>query len=237
MNITSSLRKAMVIGAIFGAVYSTSASATIYEFEDLNANNGGFADRLDTVSSTYNDVTEQFTWDVTFNSDPTDVDGFWLVVNNGPNPKSVDVNELAIIYGDLDTGVASTYVYNGQNNANSILNPSILLQTDLFSVTSNGFSLSIDASGINAYSGWDTPDVGGINGIGFDDQIGIWFHVATGSSFGTNSNGDITSFQFGSQGWYDRANLSTVQVPAPASSLLMVLGLVGLLAGRNRRAG
>lgn len=236
MEFKKSFRGIMLAGAVLGAAYSTSASATIYQFEDLNANNGGFADRLDTVTSTYNDVTQQFTWDVTFNNNPTDVDGFWLVVNNGPNPKSADVNELAIIYGDLDTGVASTYVYNGQNNANSILNPAVLLQTDLFSVASDGFSLSIDASGVNAYSGWDAPDPGGINGIGFDDQIGIWFHIATGSSFGSNGSGDITSFQFGSQGWYDRANLTTVQVPAPASGLLMLLGLAGLIAGRRRSA-
>ncbi|MFT4798936.1 MAG: hypothetical protein ACI9W1_002373, partial [Candidatus Azotimanducaceae bacterium] len=136
--------KAILLSSLL--LISSHASATIFEYEDLNANNGGIADKLSTVSATFNDVTDDFTWDVTFNQDPTSIDGFWLVINNGPNPKSSDVNELAIMYGDMDTGVLTTYAYNGQNNANSIINPGILLQTDTFSVGADSISIDIDAT-------------------------------------------------------------------------------------------
>ena len=117
-------------------------------------------------------MTERFTFDVDFNADPTDVDGFWLVVNNGPNPKSSNVNELAIMYGDMATGTLSTFIYNGANNSNSLNNPAIHLQTDTFSTTSDSLSIDIDASAINSWVG--DPNY---TGISFDNNIGIWFHI------------------------------------------------------------
>jgi len=209
------------------------ASATIFEFEDLNANNGGIADELSTVNATFNDATNDFTWDVTFNDDPTTVDGFWLVVNNGPNPKSSNVNELAIMYGDMDTGVLTTYAYNGQNNSNSIINPGILLQTDTFAVTDNSISIDIDATAINAWNAPATaPDY---TGIAFDQKIGIWFHISKNSTFGYDALGEvIESYGYGAQGWYDKADLNTITVPAPASLLLLGLGLIGFGSARKR---
>lgn len=225
------IKHLLISGLLF---LSTSVSATVYMYEDLNANNGGFSDRLASVTSTYNDVTEVFTWDVTFNSNPTDVDSFWLVVNNGPNPKSSDVNELAIMYGDMDTGVLTTYAYNGLNNANSIINPGILLQTDTFNTTSNSFSINIDATNINAWNAPETaPDY---TGIAFDDKIGIWFHIATNSTIGYNTAGDtITSYSYGQQGWYDKADRMTTTVPEPMSFIMLGIGLLGFSSARRIR--
>ncbi len=215
--------------ALLTATLSQTALAGVFVFEDLNANNGGMSDRLTSVTGSFNDISEQFTWDVEFNSDPTDVDGFWLVVNNGPNPKSSNVNELAIMYGDLDTNTLTTYVYNGQNSANSWNNPGIYLQTDSFVSDSNSFSIDINAAAINAWSA--SPDY---TGISFDENIGIWFHISRGSNFSYLGD-EIASYSFAQQGWYDKANLTTTTVPEPASISILLLGLAGVIAGRRRR--
>jgi len=92
------------------------------------------------VGGSFNNVTDRFTWDVSFNTGPAEVDGFWLVVNNGPNPKQSNAKELAIMCGDMATGRLSTYVYNGANNANSWNDPNILLQTNSANINGTGFT-------------------------------------------------------------------------------------------------
>lgn len=210
--------------------------AALYSFGTSPATGGALAGEIDTVSGSFNSATQNFTWNVGFNTDPTPVDGFWLVVNNGPNPKQSSVNELAIIYGDLSTGIASTYVYNGLNSASSISNPAILLQTDSFTVGPDSFSLDISTSVINAWS--TDPDY---TGIAFDDKIGVWFHIASNSNFGYNAAGDITSFSFGQQGWWDNANMVTEElefnsVSAPSSLAMLGASLFGLVLLRRKLA-
>lgn len=215
----------------FGAFALASwGNAAVYQFEENNVDNGGFGDWVETISSTYNSDSDRFTWDVTFNgAGAAGVDGFWLVVNNGPNPKASDVNELAIIYGDMSTQTMSTYVYNGENNINSINTPGILLQTDTFSVSADSFSIDIDATTINAWAG------GSYTGIAYDESIGIWFHVATGSQFTYDANGNIVDFSFGQQGWFDAENLIAKNVSESGGFALLGLGLIGLTAMRKRK--
>ncbi|MEM7563099.1 MAG: PEP-CTERM sorting domain-containing protein, partial [Pseudomonadota bacterium] len=167
-----------------------------------------------------------------------DIDGFWLVINDGPNPKSTDVNELAIMYGDLTDGdgmgILSTYAYNGQNNANSYLNPGIMLQSDwkngALTYDSNSLSINLDVTNINAWLGGD-PDY---SGIAFDDQIGIWFHISTGSSFSYNDNDELTGYSYDSQGWYDLSKRKTSKVPEPAILSMFALGLIGVGLARRK---
>lgn len=213
---------------------SSSASASLFSF-DVNPSTGGaLGGQVESISTTFNNMTQQFTWDVDFQQN-SNIDGFWLVVNNGPNPKQSSVNELAIIYGDLSTGIASTYVYNGANNANSIVNPAILLQTDSITTLADSFALSMSTDTINSFSSPD-PDY---TGIAYDENIGIWFHFATGSNFSYNPNGDIDGFSFGQQGWYDVSNqiadMTSTAVSAPSHLGLLAFGLFGVIGIRKLR--
>ncbi len=222
-----------ILVAILLLALSQSSYATTFMYEDLSASNGGMSDRLDSVSSTYNTDTEVFTWDTTFNADPTDVNGFWLVVNNGPNPKSSDVNELAIMYGDMNTGIVTTYAYNGLNNSNSWSTPGIFLQSDTFTTTANSLSLSIDATNINAWNAPETaPDY---TGIAYDQNIGIWFHISTGSEFSYDES-EITGYSYSQQGWYDKSWRTTTEVPEPSTLVLMTCGLLGFGLMRRRKS-
>ncbi|MFT5676208.1 MAG: hypothetical protein ACI808_002149 [Paraglaciecola sp.] len=232
--------KAMLFGLVASASFSSQAS--LYEFEDLNASNGsahGMTDQLESVGTTFNTTSNQFTWDVEFNSNSSGVDGFWLVISNGSNPKSSDVNELAIIYGDMDTGILTTYAYNGLNSASSYLNPGILLQTDTFTSDSDGFSIDIDVSGIN---GWVSPDPD-YTGVHYEDTLGIWFHVSQGSNFVYGQDGVLEEYSFDSAGFYDHAfltadditDISTATVPEPGAFALMLCGLVGLRLYKKRK--
>ena len=229
------------VGAI-SFVLTTAAHAAVFVYEDYNARSksnksaGKLSNQLVSVVSTYDDESELFMWDVQLKS-KAKVDGFWLVVNNGPNPKKADVNELAIMYGDLDKGVVSTYAYNGKNGPDSINDPGELLQTDSIDVAGKNFKFEIDASDINSWAGWDTPSAGSVNGIGFDDKIGIWFHVMTRSKFSYNGGGDIVGLDgFKKQGWYDLSNKTTTTIVAePGTVALFGLGLLGLGLTRRRR--
>lgn len=214
------------------------ANASLFSF-DVDPVTGGALgnDKIDAISTSFDSVNQRFTWStqpapVTI-SNPDDVDGFWLVVNNGPNPKKSNAKELAIMYGDLDNNILSTYVYNGENNANSYLNPGILLQTDTITQGSFGFSFDISTAAIN---GWASPSAD-YTGVAFDENIGIWFHFSSGSDFTYNNNGDIIGYTFDKQGWYDVANkvaiitppeTSTVQASAPSMFALLSMGLLAL---------
>jgi len=217
------------------AILSIHAQAALYTYKVNPSTGGALAGEIDFISTSYDDMSSLFTWDTMLKSGSV-VDGFWLVVNNGPNPKKSNVNELAIMYGDLDTGTLSTYFYNGANNANSINNPAILLQTDSFFVGSDMFSISINTNTINS---WVSPDPD-YKGVQFDENIGIWFHFSSGSNFTYNGNGDIVGYSFSKQGWHDVANrdaltLQTSTVSTPGMLSLALLGLLCLMVKRKNR--
>jgi PEP-CTERM motif-containing protein len=124
--------------------------------------------------------------------------GFFLVINNGPDPKGID-GEYAILYFDAitdTTPIITAYAYNGENGADSFfdgaepvgsqapdpivssLNDPTLI-TAASSVDSAGgrvLSFTIDTSVINAHSPAYGSDADW-EGIGFDDTIGVWLHT------------------------------------------------------------
>lgn len=219
------------------ALSSSALAGPTYQFTDNNANTGGAGDYLDSLTATWDAGNQILTWETTFSN--AAVDTFWLVINDRENPKKANANELVIMYGDLTNGIVTSYVYNGLNSASSYSNPSIYLQTDVLNVDGNSIDFTIDATAINAANITDPNPNDNVDSIyqgilAGPEFIGIWFHASINSSFGYNGN-EITSYNIGPQGWYDRANLRLERVPEPATVASLGLGMLCVFAIRGRR--
>ncbi len=126
-----SIRTAARLVAAAGLLFSgATASADIFGFSFIAPqpgvvpnNNGG---TFHSIFATFDTNNKQLNWTVNFSDRVTK--GYWLVINNGPNPKN-HPGELGIYYfdannvfdGDAGTnGIKLTaYGYNGQNASNS----------------------------------------------------------------------------------------------------------------------
>ncbi|MFK7913354.1 MAG: PEP-CTERM sorting domain-containing protein [Pseudomonadales bacterium] len=229
------LKYVIAAGAL--ALSSHAMAGPTYQFTDNNANTGGAGDYLDSLSTTWDAGRELLKWQTTFAN--SEVDSFWLVINDRANPKQSNANELVIMYGDLEAGIVTSYVYNGLNSANSYGNPGIYLQTDALTVNGNSIEFTIDATDINAANITDPDPNDNVESIyqgiiAGPDSIGIWFHAAINSTFTYNGD-EITNYGFGAQAWYDRANLPMESVPEPGTLASLGLGLLSVIAIRGRR--
>lgn len=223
--------------------YSSVSAAVIYDFSEGPGSfgNGG---TFDSISTSYSTNTSVLTWEVeNAQKNGALMDGFWLVLNDGPNnPKGDD--GLAIFYADFvdydNAGSADNiglwaYEYNGQNSPNSYSQTDFLgdLTPGLIdNGTTRGFS--IDVSSI--FSQIATP-------FPYDDEIGIWFHPTWNTFSTTNAINNITNWTYGSQSWYDRSGQATTPglepgptVPEPSTLAVFALGLFGLSLVRAKRA-
>ena len=214
------------------------ASAATYEYEINNGTFGGSpGGTFDKLYSNFNDSTNVLTWELTNGTLGADaVDGFWLVLNDGPNPKSSNVNELAILYADFTSNTLLAYAYNGQNNANSINTPGILIGDYSSSIIDSGNTIgfSFDVSAINSFThGSITP--ADWKGMQYDEDIGVWFHASVGTSI-TGNPMDGYDFNFAKQGWYDTSNQQTSVVPIPPALALFAPALFGFMASRKKLA-
>jgi hypothetical protein len=230
----------MIISAgLLAALTATQASASIFQ-HTATANRNGVED----ATFTYQDTTDQF--DLSFDTQTGDgTDGFWFVVNDGPQPYHQGQGHLAIFYSDLTDIWAYQYTGQGVRGVNASYN-GVFLDRFENAVTSTtvgattSISMSLDLSVVNSAN--LTADW---VGLAFDETIGTWLHTTqnTFDSCGTSyQSGDALTCFSGSNwlGW-DEANRdaqvlsdSTISaVPLPAAGWLILAGIGGL--GMMRR--
>ena len=121
------LRNAFLIGSLALAAIASSADANFWRYNYSQPGNSWYS----SITAEYQPDTQRFKWEFTAGSS---VNGFWLVVSPGPNPKG-NAGELAILYFDAKTLTANStitptltvYNYNGVNGTNSWIdgNPSV----------------------------------------------------------------------------------------------------------------
>ena len=146
----------------------------------------------------------------------------------------------------VDGSVAPDQIASSLNSSLSFLNSASVQLNDDGTQT---FSVDIDASGINDH----TPSVPSPNGADFfglqvAQELGIWFHTfeqnfetaytAEGFLVPETGNANLVETGFAVASNFDTLdllNLTGTVVPEPAS-LLVVVGGLGLIAGRRRRA-
>ncbi|MCA0360263.1 MAG: hypothetical protein LCH41_04340 [Armatimonadetes bacterium] len=243
----------------FAVVAAGAANATtwVYDWRPGDPGMGGNAGAVRAIDSTFNSQTNRLTYSVTMEKEAgqssSQVNGFYLAMNDGPNPKG-KTGELAFLYFDATNAhdlKLTAYGYRGDGNnswqdgstASGTQNPDKILTSvkDKTWVNSLAFktntdgsrtlSFDINASRINnrtplypsAGVTWD--------GIEYDSKVGIWFGALKGvhSSYGTD--GYLSNFGFSNITWVDTTNQQAV--PEPAT--MTILGLIAAARARKRK--
>ena len=219
------------------ALTSAPASALLYTFDTYNPSQNPAGGEIEQVTTTFDDETNTLEW--THRVSP-ESDSFWLVVTGGPNPKKAS-GEYVILYGDESNGTVTAYEYDGNNGTQSYNTLSNYLGTYDLTVTQEGgfdvFNFAIDGDDIDAAYASSGGTASYWQGLGFGENIGLWFHPAIGLDYQYDASGEITGIARAAgstAGWYDVGNLVT-QVPEPGTLGLLLLG-VGSLAFARRRS-
>lgn len=181
-----------------------------------------------------------FTWTASFKSEDGHIpDGFWLVLDNGPEPEDLPDNSLAVICGDGLTHRASAYVFDTDKKKNSWQNSSGFIETYadtvFFTDTAQGNALTFEIDATSLNNAFGSP----WQGLSFDDKIGFWVHALSGTDVEFFSAGRIRSFSYDENSSYDRHDRYTDShndVPEPTTMLLAACALLGIgWVGRHRK--
>ncbi len=232
----SLIRSSAAVAAL--TLAAGAASAAVFQYTNTGGSFGGSGGSFSGITATYNTTSEQVSWVVESGTrNGSLMTGAWLVLNDGPNPKSADVNELAIFYMDFVNDRLAVYAYNGQNNADSWMNPGVFLGDYSGGLINSGASqgFSLDATNINDPDPAVPNDGDGWQGVGFGASIGVWFHPVWDLDASYETTGEIARWDFHRQSWLDFSFGDTTMMSEPGQLALLGLGLLGLAASRRRR--
>ena len=243
--------------SIFSHTINNTSNGT---FDGVNTRGGD----VSRIKTTYNETEQTFSY--SYDVAPAisnggrvngqENDAFWLVISDGPDPK-YDSDEYAILFGDLDTGRLTAYLYSGTNSSDSWMSPGVLLESYAAGtiVTTpkspdsdvKTVSFEIDVAGLNTYS--PEPDASGDvlgssgapwvaedwDGVLFGETVGIWFHPTVKTSIEYDNDDRITRFRpiSGGAGFYDGKDIVVRHVPEPGILYLSGLGLLAFRLSRN----
>lgn len=217
------------------ALASSAAHADFWRYTYSNPSSAWYS----SIKAEYDPGLKRFLWDFTAG---TSVNGFWLVLSPGPNPKG-NAGELAILYLDAKTlGTNSTitptltvYGYNGVNGTNSYIDGSPLTGTQtpdrIFSsrnanaasvvntltATDNGtsrrFVVELNASLIQGWTPLYPNTTDPWTGLAFGQQLGTWFHPTAGTTTAYGTTAGAADFNFlTSFGYASQASFDTANL-------------------------
>lgn len=248
--------KLMILAAV--VVASGSAQATVWTFDWRNGDtgSGSAAGSIRSIDSQYNTVSERLKFSFNIakeNGDPkSDVNGFYLAMNDGPNPKG-KTGELAFLYFDASNphnlkmtayGYRGSGVNSWQDGSTasgtqapdkivSSLSSTNWIHSLSYQLNADGsatMGFDIDATVINSH----TPryPTNGVNwdGIQYDNKVGIWFGALEKAKFEYNSDGFLKNFDYKDRSYVDVSNLEAVPEPFTMAGLALVA-----LAARRRK--
>ncbi len=279
MNLCSASRLAAAAGVVVLA--STGAQATMYGWNFVKGQPGAGTTyengpasmpggSIESINSTFDSVTKRLTFDVFFRGTTAApntplTSGFWLVLDNGPNPKN-HAGELAILYFDaatLSSPKLTVYGYNGQNSSNSwqdgaadqagnqtpdlikgayeassFINSILAENVTIAGLNYRHMKFDIDATAIVGHTPL-YPETGPWYGTGFDSHLGIWFHALDSLNATYENTGPNKRGKLTGLAPSGETWLDGANFSTyiiPAPASVALLGLGGLVGLRRRRA-